>query len=380
MRNPLAPSTFLLRNAGKSIPLVVVVMLAVLLVMGLVSMMNSIPLSIRTIYSYGKYSVAVSPRGDPSMTPKIVEKIRTNCPYPIERIILCRASGTQVRSIVGKWPFVVLGMEPADWDYYLKKLGSTRVEGRMPDPKKPEAIISRPVAENLNLKIGSEIQNPATQETYSPYPVKIVGIAQTDEWLVLNGFQYQEANHFPPVNNVLVFAKDFETQDKVDHWVRDSLKGERAQVFAFYILEKQTTEMFSILYRLLDVIIWVLALVITFMMGLLMNIYVNQRLIEFGLLQALGFTKQSLLKRVLAETGIVLVLGWGLGVLSAIGLLKLAKVILMDPNAFALNIIDPVSIRYTLPIPVAIAIVAGWTLAARFRRFDPVGVVERRVI
>ncbi len=380
MRNPLAPTTFLIRNAGKSIPLIVVVMLAVLLVMGLVSMMNSIPLSIRTIYSYGRYAVAVSPRGDPGMTPKIVEKIQTKCPHPIERIVLCRASGTQVRSIVGKWPFVVLGMQPADWDYYLKKLGSTGIEGRMPDPAKPEAIISRPVAENLDLKIGSDLQNPATQESYSPFPVKVVGIAQTDEWLILNGFEYQKANHFPPVDNVLVFAKDMETQDKVDHWVRDSLKGERAQVFAFYILEKQTTEMFDLLYRLLDVVVWSLAIVITFMMGLLMNIYVNQRLIEFGLLQALGFTKQSLLKRVLAETGIVLAVGWGLGVLSAIGLLKLAKTILMDPNAFSLSVFDPVSIRYTLPIPFAIAVVAGWTLAARFRQFDPVGVVERRVI
>ncbi|MEQ1823998.1 MAG: ABC transporter permease [Fimbriimonadaceae bacterium] len=380
MRNPLAPTTFLIRNKGKSIPLIVVVMLAVMLVMGLVSMMNSIPLSIQTIYSYGRYSVAVSPRGDPSMTPKIVEKIRNKCPYPIERIILCRASGTQVKSIVGKWPFVVFGMQPNDWDYYLKKLGSTGLVGRYPDPTKPEAIISRPIAENLDLKIGSDLQNPATQESYSPFPVKVVGIAQTDEWLILNGFEYQQANHFPPVDNVLVFAKDMVTQDKVDHWVRDTLKGERAQVFAFYILEKQTAEMFKILYRLLDIIIWALALVITFMMGLLMNIYVTQRMIEFGLLQALGFTKQALLRRVLSETGIVLLLGWSLGVLSAVGLLKLAKVILMDPNAFALNILDPISIRYTLPIPFAIAVVAGWTLTARFRQFDPVGVVERRVV
>jgi putative ABC transport system permease protein/lipoprotein-releasing system permease protein len=380
MRNPLAPATFLIRNKGKSIPLIVVVMLAVMLVMGLVSMMNSIPLSIQTIYSYGKYSVAVSPRGDPSMTPKIVDKIRKKCPYPIERIILCRASGTQVKSIVGKWPFVVFGMQPNDWDYYLRKLGSTGLVGRLPDPTKPEAIISRPIAENLDLKIGSDLQNPATQESYSPFPVKVVGIAQTDEWLILNGFEYQQANHFPPVDNVLVFAKDMATQDKVDHWVRDTLKGERAQVFAFYILEKQTAEMFKILYRLLDVIIWALALVITFMMGLLMNIYVTQRMIEFGLLQALGFTKQALLRRVLSETGIVLLLGWSLGVLAAVGLLKLAKVILMDPNAFALNIVDPIAIRYTLPIPFAIAVVAGWTLTARFRQFDPVGVVERRVV
>lgn len=380
MQHPLAPSTYLARNAGKSIPLILVVVLAVMLIMGVVGMINSIPFSIREIYRYSRESVAVSPRGDPEMTPKIVEEIEKDCPVPIERIILCRASSSQVRSIVGKWPFVMLGMQRKDMDYYLRRLGVKDIEGRLPEVDKPEALISEPVARNLNLQIGKVVQSPDTQESYSPKYVKVVGIAKTDQWLMLNGFDYQVQHHFPPVVNVLVFAPNLEQQAKLDKWVRDAFKGERAQVFAYYILEKQTNEMFSILYRILDVVIGTLVLVITFMMGMLMNIYQSQRLVEFGLLQAIGFTKQGLLKRVLAETFIVLVLGWGLGVLAALGMLKVAKLTLMDPNAFALNQFDPIALRYTIPIPFAIGIVACFTVAARFRKFDPVGVVERRLV
>lgn len=351
-----------------------------MLIMGVVGMINSIPYSIRDIYRYSQQSVAVSPRGDPTMTPKIVEEIKKNCPVPIERIILCRASGSQVRSIVGKWPFVMLGMEKKDMDYYLKRLGVEKIDGRLPDEDKAEALISEPVARNLKLKLGSVIQSPETQESYSPKHVKIVGIAQTDQWLMVNGFTYQAAHHFPPIDNVLVFAPTPAEQDKLDRWVRNAFLGERAQVFAYYILEKQTTEMFSILYRVLDVVIGTLVLVITFMMGMLMNIYQSQRLVEFGLLQAIGFTKQGLLKRVLAETVIVLMLGWGLGVLAALGMLRIAKATLMDPNAFALNTFDSIAFRYTIPVPIAIGVVACFTVAARFRKFDPVGVVERRLV
>jgi putative ABC transport system permease protein/lipoprotein-releasing system permease protein len=83
---------------------------------------------------------------------------------------------------------------------------------------------------------------------------------------------------------------------------------------------------------------------------------------------------------VFIETGWVLVAGWLLGVLGAIGLLMAVKVTLMDPNAFALATFDPIAIRYTVPVPIAIAVIGSFTVWARFRRFDPVGVVERRLV
>lgn len=379
-RGPLHPTTYLLRNAAKTIPLIAVILLAVMLVMGIVSMINSIPYSIRTIYSYSKNVLGVTPRGDPEMTPKIEKDIREQSPYPIERIIRCRASGAQVKSIVGKWPFVVLGMKRDDLEYFLKKLGAERVEGRLPESGKPEVVISEPVARNLGLKLGDNLLSPDTQEMYSPMPVKVVGIAQTTEWLMFNDITYQQENHFPPIENVLVFGKDLETQDKIDRWAYEEFRGERAQVLAYFQLEENTQEMFSILYRILDVVIGTLVLVITFMMGMQMNIYQSQRLVEFGLLQAIGYTKRQLIQRVFLETAIVIVSGWLLGVGSALLLLNVVKRILMDPRAFALNTLDQVSILYTVPIPIAITIVAVLTVTRRFRKFDPVGVVERRLV
>ena len=377
---PLAASTYLFRNAGKSIPLTGVIMLAVLLICGIVSLINSIPFSIRTIYMYSRQALAVTPRGDASQTPKLVEQVRRESPVPVERIMLARAAGNQVMSIVGKWPFAVVGLKQADMKYWLDRQGVRQIDGRMPKEGAAEALISEPVARNLNLKLGDALLRPDDNEAYSPNPVQVVGIAKTDMWLMMMSYEYIKVNHFPDVDVMLAFAGNLSDQEKLDRWAEEAFKGERAQVFAYHQLEKQTDEMFNILYKILNVVIATLVFVITLMMGMLINIYQSQRLVEFGLLQALGYTKRQLLFRVLRETISVVIFGWLSGVVLAYLLLRLVKAVLMDPKAFALNTLDPTAFLYTDPIPIAILVVATLTVVGRFRRFDPVSIVERRLV
>ena len=51
-----------------------------------------------------------------------------------------------------------------------------------------------------------------------------------------------------------------------------------------------------------------------------------------------------------------------------------------ERNAYQIKILDPVALKYTLPVPVAIMGAALLTIFIRFRKFDPVGVVERRLV
>jgi putative ABC transport system permease protein/lipoprotein-releasing system permease protein len=138
--------------------------------------------------------------------------------------------------------------------------------------------------------------------------------------------------------------------------------------------------MFRTLFTILNVVVAMLSIVITLMMGMLMNIYQSQRLIEFGLLQAIGYTRRQLLVRVFAESVIVILLGWLLGIAGAEGMLAGANWWLMAPHAYALEPFDATAFKYTVPLPISILAVAGFTVFWRFRRFDPVGVVERRLV
>ena len=44
-----------------------------MLVAGVVALINSIPLSIRTMYGYSRLSLGISPRGDIELTPKLYQ-------------------------------------------------------------------------------------------------------------------------------------------------------------------------------------------------------------------------------------------------------------------------------------------------------------------
>lgn len=380
MRRPLSPTTYWVRNRSKAAPLIGVILLAVMLVCGIVAMMNSIPHSIRTIYSYSRQFVAITPRGDPELPPKIVAKVSTESPVVIDRLVLCRATGRNVMSIVGKWPFAVVGLKPEDARYYLGRMGVRRIQGRLPQTGAAEALVSEPVARNLRLRIGDALQKPDDQENYSPFEVKVVGIALTDEWLMVGDYEYQKTNHFPPVDGVLAFAKDASEQERLDRWTFAAFKGERASVLAYFDLSNDTDLMFRTLYRILNVVIGTLVLVITIMMGMLINIYQSQRIIEFGLLQAIGYTKRQIVNRVAWENAGIVLLGWLLGIGVSYGLLVLVDRTLMYPNAYALQTVDLQAFMYTIPTPIAILVVATLTVVWRFRNFDPVGVVERRLV
>lgn len=378
-RHPLSPTTFLLRNGGKSLPLVAVIVLAVLLVAGVIAMMDSIPYSIQTIYRYADKQLAITPRGDETGLKPLLARVDKASPVPIERTLVVRGMGAQIQSIVGKWPFVIIALDLKDMDFYLKRHGVTGLEGRLPKPGAPEAVISEPVARNLNLKIGSKLLGPEDQEAYAPVPVTVVGIARTTDWIGVADIDFQRANFFPPVDAALLFAKDRESQARLDDAAVKELKGSRAQVFTYGQIRKQSDEMFVTLYKILNVVIATLVLVITLMMGMLINIYQGQRTVEYGLLQAIGYNKGQLLRRSVAEAVIVVVAGWLLGLVAARVFLSIVKRLLMDPRAYALDVANPSAIAYTIPLPVAVLLVAVGTILWRFRDFDPVAVVERRL-
>ncbi|MFN7018792.1 MAG: hypothetical protein ACK4RG_05900, partial [Fimbriimonadales bacterium] len=79
-RHPLSPILFLTRNPGRSLPLTLVLALAVLTIASVVALLNSIDRTILKIYDYNRYFAAITPRGSNKLKPELVERIQ-NAPY-----------------------------------------------------------------------------------------------------------------------------------------------------------------------------------------------------------------------------------------------------------------------------------------------------------
>jgi len=375
MRKPLAPHVFLLRNLSRTLPMVVVIALAVLLVAGIVALVNSVPLSVRSIYGYSKAFAAALPRNDPAYLPEMERELEES-PVPIERVLRIRVAFFNVRSIVGKLPFVLHGISPEDGAFLRERLDLGQLTGRLPSPGAPEAVITRRLATNLGVNIGDVLLSPADPQNYSPQVVRVVGIHESDLWFAYGDFDYVARNHLPPVDDLIIVAKD---QRAFDRWAVEHFRGSRARILTHEELLRETDDSLRVLLQLLSVVIGLLVVVVTVMIGLFINIYLGQRLTEFGLLQAIGYTRSFLTRRASAEAALLVGLGWVLGVLLSLAVLWAAKVTLMDPKAYYLEPLDRVALAYTLPLPLSVLAASLLTIRLRFRKFDPVVVIERRV-
>jgi hypothetical protein len=379
LSKPLSPWVFILRNPSKSLPMMLSITLAVMLIAGITAIMSSIPLSIKKVYGYSRFLTGATTRGDMSLFPELLKRFE-NAPIPIEKKIACRTMAFNVKSLVGNWPFFLHGFHEEDMKYIIQKMGFTNYEGKLPKIGEPEAFVTEPVARNLDLSLGGILLSPNDEQNYSPKIVRVVGIAKSEEWFALTSYDYLKQNHFPPVDVLMVFATTQNDQRKLDQWTENELQDIRARAYTYPQLEKETTENFKTLFRILNLVIAMLVIVVTLMMGMFVNIYLSQRTTEFGLLQALGYTRKSLISRALSEASLMVITGWILGVTATFTVLSMIKTYLMQPRGYYIDPLDLTSYGYTLPVPIAILFVAVITVWFHFKDFDPINVVERRIV
>jgi len=192
--DPLAPTMFLRRNAGKTIPLVLVIH----------ARGDAHPKHHRADEAA---SPSVSARSTATPTPSLAFRLvltllrlpSSSKSSPQTRPVeidqsnpLHEAAEPRLKASCGEWPFAVMAMDRPDIDYYLKRQGATGITGRYPKDGAPEMIVSEPVARNQNLKIGDIFLKPDEAENFSRMPVKVVvGIIEAeDAGLLLSNKQY----------------------------------------------------------------------------------------------------------------------------------------------------------------------------------------------
>jgi predicted lysophospholipase L1 biosynthesis ABC-type transport system permease subunit len=104
---------------------------------------------------------------------------------------------------------------------------------------------------------------------------------------------------------------------------------------------------------------------------------VSQRQVEFGLLHALGHTRPWLVWRAVRETAFTTGMAWAIA-----ALVCLAGLVYLEFRVFApLGLSFSVSLTpwlFTLPIPAAVFLATGGTIARILSGLDPITVIENR--
>jgi len=376
---PLSPITYFRRNPGRTFPLAFVIVLSVFLIAAVVTIVNSIDLTVLTIYNYTKIFTPVIPRSLAlHVDPKIQAAIRRR--PDVDRIVETSGFFFNVNTVFGQVPFVCFSVTNEQRDYLLRRAGDSLAEGRMPAPGAPEAVISEGLARNKKLTLGGLLADPTDTGTLIPAPTKIrlVGILKGRTWMAFTSHEFAEKYLSYVPQSLLVTTKDTEGQTRLGDELLNTLDKKKVTVFAYNNLVRTLRTQLASMYLIMHLVNGMVILVVSLMAGMLSNIYFTQRISEFAVLAAIGLRRVTLVLHGVSETAILTGLGWVTGVLVTWAAMSAMQGTVFEPRGMLIDPRDPGATLNTLPIPVCITLFAVATIATRLAQLDPVTIIERR--
>ena len=282
------------------------------------------------------------------------------------------------------------GVYAEDMEYLVDLYGLELKEGRLPRPRSNEMVIPEALAQNRGLEIGEVIGNSETPaypgEDLLPTEFVISGIfsrpsaPQEENWLGFVSLEYMESHEAYRVPDVpsLMVAPRVGQEDALNDWLEDEVAGAGVSVLTYRQQLKRVRDNARTLMMTLAAFESVIALVAALALGTLNYVFVSQRKPEFGLLHALGYGRRQLIARVMRETAFTTGLAWAISVaIGMAGLLGL-RLGVFTPLGLSFDVFRLTPWLYTLPIPVAVLVIAAGATAWTLSRIDAVSIIERR--
>ena len=387
--NPLSSLTYYRRHKKQTLLVLILISLLTLGVSVIVRLPDSFLEHMAYSESYVTRADLVSAIG-PTLDAGIVAQIRS---HPgVAQVI-------SEKGLMVTWPPIsgvshIFGVTQADLPGLLEVFDLSLKEGRLPQPHANEIVLSEMMARGAKVEIGDEISNTLNPEHFGaiPSPLIVVGILEdVAEKKGADAFYLQSA---PPVGFVsyeyvsshesfaapwapglIVIAKDGR-QVAVDAFLETEIEPYAEVKTKQQLLAKldRISSRFHLLFGIVDILV---AAAIMLVMGMINQIAISRRLSEFGILHALGNSKNKLTQRLMMETAVVSIGGWILGLSLSWGFFNLLRIRLYEPYGIYFSLANLTPIWFTVPIPLAASAFAVWNIRRTFKRFDAVAIIER---
>jgi ABC-type lipoprotein release transport system permease subunit len=382
--NPLSPLTYYRRHKGGTALLIVIVALVTLAVGTMVSVLDSFIENMFLDIAYLDTLSAVYPtNASDELDPGIAAQVRTH--PDVEQVIPESGMTLNHPALIGSnWVRMVV-IPVADMSAVLRVSGLCIAEGRLPAVNAPELALSVDTARALGLHLGDRASRALNPDYYWSLPseITVVGLLDQDPAaaehnvrLGLMSYEYviEHEGYGPRMTGLLVIPRpgrivslnrfletlpaslaDYETQDDWAASVR------------------RMDTMLRLVFAFVDVLV---AGVVAVVMGVINQLAIARRLPEFGLLQAVGWRKGALLRRVTGGTAMTAAFGWLVGLAGMVVLVSLGRQTIFAARGqeWSLSLMP---FLYTLPIPLAVVAFAAGSVWWVFRRLDAVAIVER---
>jgi hypothetical protein len=323
-----------------------------------------------------------SPTGS-TLDPGVVGQIKSH-PAVARTLLTIRLGMQMILPPGGATSVPIYGVVEADLPALLNLFGLHVQDGRLPQPRTNELVLSAAIAANRDLHIGDVIggerdDDPLVEDDL-PFEMVIVGILVPDRpWLGFASYEYLHSHELSSSrgSRLLIVPRDGQ-KPALDTWLTESLDATQTRMITHAAVENEFKEMTASLILTFAALECMIAAVAAIALGTLNHVFFVQRREEFGILSAVGHTRRWLMWRTVGETGSTAGVAWIAGaVLCAIGLLGM-QYLVYGPRGLTIDFFNPAPWLLTLPIPLAVVLASVGTIGWMLSRLDPVAIIEKR--
>jgi ABC-type lipoprotein release transport system permease subunit len=272
----------------------------------------------------------------------------------------------------------ILGIRPEDTEYVMKKHKITLKEGRLPLENFREVALDSRILKNKKIKLGDKIGNSIDKNDPLDGEYTVVGILDGPNYISF--IPYKTAPILANIKETTLIQKSlliFPKEGKINQ-VDDLLLSLPKNEVSAMTLSEVTKEFnkISSTMRTLDMVCILAIIVMVISVGSSKYVQFFSRKQEFGVLNALGYTKAKIMKKAFIEVILVNLLGFTLGI--CFGILNSA---LLNNGAF--KSVGAISIYFSskafliaLYIPLFTTLFTLIPVNRMINKLDPIVMIE----
>lgn len=321
-----------------------------------------------------KFFSTISPKGE-VLNRGIIATIEQTT--GVERVIPCIFDSTSIRAGIGSnYSAMIYSIEPEEMTKMMELLDLKLESGRLPEAGN-EIILHKQVAANKGLKIGDSIGRMISKEESLPGVYQVVGILEGKHILSFAPIkQYINTYHLPYeyIYGGIIFPKSGSLEEMnaaLESMVPSNYQINTINTESSWLkVSEAKVELF------ITLVCTFIILIVSSCIGFLCYIYFTQRRSEFGLLWAIGYSRQKVINRAFAEINGINLLGFVLGTLLSILIGYLLNITYFIPIGDSLDIIN---VRYMLGAACSPLFVTLFSLIPVWRmlkKLDPISIID----
>jgi hypothetical protein len=289
-------------------------------------------------------------------------------------------SNLDINMLAGNAQFDLYGLDQPGMGQLLSLYGDRLVSGRLPKADVNEIAISEEIARSRHVWLGGKVGNAVDELDRLPDTFTVVGIIRGPTRLGVIPLEYMTEHYlFERRYQGLVIVPQPGHEQAVHDQVQRLIGDSAFRMFDWPYIKGKIDSLIANLDTINRFLILLVTIVLALVVGLLNNLFFRQRMNEFGLLAAVGYSRWGLIMRVAWESLGVTLAAWIVGVGLGVAVLSWFNTIFMLPHGLLMNIFDwNVLALHTLPIPLMVFIFGMGTVAWQLLRLDPISIIERR--